>query len=222
MGGTFHARPLGMSEIDEKLSVHSRKFYRVILESIDEEQETSESFAIKLSMRLRTPFPRVRQVIRNLPHTIKSNLTAAQANRLKAMIEEVGGRVKLETHFATPGETLLPDTDRDPFEEGAEDIPPIVKDGRIKCPSCGWESEEGAQYCTICLRRFRDSSRRGAGLGSKIPHDNPLEEKSFRDQAQAEREPSQGVDLAAIWARYKLQIVIGGAVILLLFILALK
>jgi hypothetical protein len=210
-----------MSDIEEKLSVSSRKFYRVILESVDSTQETLESFAIKLSMRLRTPFPRVRQVVRNLPHTVKSNLTAAQANRLKAMIEEVGGQVKLETHFATPGETRLPDPDRNPTERDIGDIPPTVKDGKIKCPSCGWESEEDAQYCTICLRRFRDSSR-NAGLGANIPHDNPLDETSFRPQPEELPVPSQGVDMASIWARYKLQIVIGGAVVLLLFILALK
>ncbi|MFQ5511889.1 MAG: hypothetical protein ACE5EO_08575 [Candidatus Krumholzibacteriia bacterium] len=202
-----------MTETDEQLSVHSRKFYKVVLEAIDDENETMESFAIKLSMRLRVPFPRIRQVLRQLPCTVKSHVTAAQANRLKAMIEEVGGRVRLETHFATPGSR------EDAPEDLRDDAGGAKDEGKIQCPACGWESDEGAQFCSMCLRRFRDTRQRRDSLGTEIPHDNPLDEQSFRRSAGAEPSPSPAFDPVAFWGRYKLPILIGGAVLLLLVIL---
>lgn len=106
--------------MSEKVSIHSKKFYRVVLESIDPQRENVDSFAIKLAMRTRTSLPRVRQVVRNLPKTVKRGLDVRQANRLKTAIEEVGGRARLETYFLTPGETesaSRPSPPRDAQEE---------------------------------------------------------------------------------------------------------
>jgi hypothetical protein len=178
-----------------------------------------ESFAIKLSMRLKVAFPRVRQVVRNLPYTVKSHLSASQANKLKAMIEEVGGRIRLETHFATPGDKTMEDPRSDSRDRGPVPAPEEATDGKIECPSCGLESEEGASFCPMCHRRFRVN--RGS-LGSRIPHDNPLEEQAFRRTDQVAEETPPHVDATAFWARHKLLIIIGGAGVLLLLLIFFK
>lgn len=146
MGGTVHASLPGMSGPSDKITVHTRKFYRVVLEEIDTSCETKQSFAIKLSMRTRTPLPRVQHVVRRLPYTIKSGLSSSQANRLKSILEEIGGRARLETHFVTPGEAHSPtQADRAP-QEMVE-----VKEGeRLPCPSCGWDEEPGVEFCSFC------------------------------------------------------------------------
>ena len=87
-----------------KISVHSKKYYRVVLEKIDRERATIESFTIKLSLRMRTSLPRVKQVARRLPCAIKHSLTVNQANKLKNLLEELGGVVRIESHIVTPGE----------------------------------------------------------------------------------------------------------------------
>jgi outer membrane biosynthesis protein TonB len=93
----------------EKVSIHSKKYYRVVLESIDPQRENAESFAIKLAMRTRTSLPRVRQVIRKLPKTIKKGLDVQRANKLKTVIEETGGIVRVESYFVTPGDEAAPE-----------------------------------------------------------------------------------------------------------------
>ena len=92
----------------QKVSLHSKKYYRVVLETIDPARANPESFAIKLAMASRTSLPRVRQVVRNLPYAIKKGLTVAQANRLKSLVEKCGGRARLETYFLTPGQDDRP------------------------------------------------------------------------------------------------------------------
>lgn len=201
----------------QNLSIHTKKFYRVVLLAIDPEQETMESFAIKLSMRLKVAFPRVRQVVQNLPYTVKSHLSASQANKLKSMIEEVGGRIRLETHFATPGDKKMADPrgdsrDHDPAPEGAAAE-------MNQCPSCGWESAEDVSFCSMCHRRFR---KKRSGLGSRIPHDNPLEKQSFRPTDPVVEETPPHFDPAALWARYRLPIIIGAAGVLLLLLIFFK
>jgi hypothetical protein len=129
----------------QKITVHTRKFYRVVLEGIDAKVASTESFSIKLSLRMRTPLPRVRQVLRKLPCTIKRGLEADQANRLKAVLESIGGRVHLESYFVTPGQ-------EEPCDGHLQIVPeePDVVVTQV-CPSCGREDEAGAKHCSFCL-----------------------------------------------------------------------
>ena len=134
-----------MRETDN-FSIHTKRYYLVILEGIDPKRETVESFAIKLSMRTRTTLPRVRQILRNLPYTIKKGVSMAQANRLKNVIEEIGGQVRLEPHFVTPGdgrEQPGPDapasapSSSDPHRPPREELPkpPAKKDPALAADS---------------------------------------------------------------------------------------
>lgn len=250
-----------MSETDN-ISIHTKRYYLVILEGIDTQRETVESFAIKLSMRTRTTLPRVRQILRNLPYTIKKGLSMAQANRLKNVIEELGGQVRLEPHFVTPRTgreeagpdepaSAPPSTDGRPKPRPAEmpgrpadtntgkpietrqskELPepdePVVQEApatgtigdeerqeAIVCPACGWEEEEGATYCSLCLRRFRNAKRRGT-LEERVPDENPLRS---RDGA---KEKSSFLDGIA-WQDYKLLLIAGGVMLALILFIIIK
>lgn len=191
----------------DNVNVHTKKFYRVVLEGIDRSIETAETFAVKMTLRLRMTTPRAKLVARNLPCILRSNLSATEANRLKAVIEDIGGQCRLETHFVTPG-------------EGREAVPPLDDmrapessarpEGTFKCPSCGSEEDPAAEYCSMCLRRFRVAGQRTSGLGSRIPHDNPLEGSVFR--------PTDAEAIRNAWRNYKWLIV---AAVGLLFLLVL-
>jgi hypothetical protein len=87
-----------------KVNVHTRKFYRVVLEGIDPNKETPATFALKLSLRLSITLPRSKQFVKNAPCRIKGNISASEANKLKAILEEIGGQCRLESHFVTFGE----------------------------------------------------------------------------------------------------------------------
>jgi hypothetical protein len=153
----------------DDVSIHAKKYHRVILEGINTDLESPESFAVKLSARMRVSLRRVKVLTGQLPCTVKSHLTAAQANRLKDVLEEFGGRVRVEAHLVTPTGT------------GVEADPRAAASGSradaqiASCPDCGWEVEKGATYCSFCHRRFRDPAMRRQTLEDRIPEKNPLD-----------------------------------------------
>jgi hypothetical protein len=151
------------------IGVHTQKFYRVVLEGIDPKMASPESFSIKLALRTRTALPRVRQVLRNLPCAIKRGLDANQANRLKSVLESIGGRARLETYFVTPG--------REETSEGHLQVlatEPEVVATRV-CPLCGWEDEIGAKHCSFCLEPASGSAG-GPSPEPEMTEEAPVEE----------------------------------------------
>jgi len=156
-----------MAEPAQRITIHTKKFCRVILESIDTEAETPDSFAIKLSSRFHVPIARAKIVARCLPHTVKSGLNAEQANRLKTILEEIGGRTRVEPHFVTPSDSLRTGGPAANRSDGGRTP--------IECPECGEQQPAGATFCSFCLRKFRDSSSRPGGLEELLPRENPLE-----------------------------------------------
>lgn len=207
-------------ESGSPIDIHTRKYYRVVVEGIDPSRANEDSFAIKLSMTTRSTPQRVRTVIRNLPYTVKSGLSATAANKLKAIIERIGGIVRIETHFVTPGK----ESEAYRHHTGASRASEAGKAGNVEpeveqifiCPECGHLTEEGATFCTVCHRKFRGPGRKD-GLGDRVPEDNPLNE----DEAMGEQEISveQELTLTEAWRRYKIPIVLVGVGFLLLLLL---
>jgi serine/threonine protein kinase len=72
--------------------------YRVYLDSIDLSRETPPSFALKLSMRIRSPLPRVMAIVKNMPAMVGGRLSLDKATRLSNVIENLGGVARLEVH----------------------------------------------------------------------------------------------------------------------------
>ncbi len=126
--------------------------YRVILESYDVGRDNEASFALKLSMKLRTPLPRIKSLVRNMPSRVSDRLEHKRALYLAKAIEEAGGRVRLDV---CDSETAT------------------GREGRT-CPGCGWVVEHDAEFCSMCLHSF--VGRKIAPAPAMDPDDNPLAE----------------------------------------------
>jgi serine/threonine protein kinase len=72
--------------------------YRVYLESIDLNQETPPSFALKLSMRIRSPLPRIMAIVKNMPAAVGGRLSVEKAKKLAKVIHDLGGVARIEVH----------------------------------------------------------------------------------------------------------------------------
>jgi len=192
-----------MGKPTDHITIHTKKFYRVVLEGIDTDLETPDSFAVKLASRLHVPLPRAKLVARCLPYIAKSGLNAAQANRLKTVLDEIGGKARVEPHFVTPP---------DPAEREAKSPRPLGGGAAaFVCPGCGCEQPAGAKFCSLCLRKFRDPSSRLDSLEEKLPEDNPLEFDC----------PETGTDWAAAlrFARRRPVPILVAVIVLLIFFL---
>ncbi len=195
-----------MSRTTENITIHTKKFFRVVLEGFDPTVDTAESFSVKLSMRTRVSLPRARQLVAGLPRIVKSGLSAAQANRLKSVLEDIGGKARLETHLVTPGENH--DIAADLRSDGGD------SDETMVCPSCGWEEKVGATFCSICLRKFRAQGSRSGSLADKLPDANPLD---------AGEEPAiDYVELIKTFVQKHQLVILAGIIGLLLIVLILK
>jgi rubrerythrin len=127
-----------------KLSIHAKRYYRVVLEGFDPKQDNADSFSLKLSMRTRTTLPRARQAVRAMPCSIKQGVDVAQANKLKDNIEGIGGRVRVESYLVTPGE------DRPRPVQRREEADSEIEVTKWTCPSCDWEEASGSAACPCC------------------------------------------------------------------------
>jgi hypothetical protein len=190
-----------------QVTVHSEKLYRVVLEKIDRTQETADTFAIKLSMRTRTPLPRCRLVIRRLPSVIKQNVSVAKANKLKAILEEIGGRARVESHFVTQGAA-------DPTIEHQEqpEHPELDTLVEFNCPSCGSREQEDAEFCSSCREPMIQGKPKEVGR----KENGPVPDKTGDPVEEPVIEPaSPGFDLTKILRENKLLIAAGILMVLL-------
>jgi len=205
-----------------KVDIHTKKYYRVVVEGIDTSVANEESFAIKLSMKTRSTPQRVRSVMRNMPYTIKSGLSSAAANKLKGLIESAGGIARIETHFVTPGQEPEDYRHHQSAKSAKVETGPLKvvnpEDGVEQifiCPECGHLADEGATFCTVCHRKFRGPNRQ-PGLWDRRPDDNPLER-------EGQNEPEITVDseltIAEAWRRYKIPIILVGVGVVLFLLL---
>jgi hypothetical protein len=177
-----------MAKQAQELSIHTKKYYRVILLSIDPEKESPDSFAIKMSIRLRVPMPKVKHLLKYMPCDLKSGLTIQQANKLYHVLQELGGVAEVEQYFLTPGSVAqrskkkydvnTVDTKSAQSAQSAQSVKPVkpVKPGKQKviCHICGWEEPVDAEFCSICLVKFKEKVEMAkATPASEEPADNP-------------------------------------------------
>jgi hypothetical protein len=195
-----------MAESKDQITIHTKKFYRVILEGIDANAETPDSFAVKLATSVHVPLARAKLVARCLPYMAKSGLDLGQANRLKTLLEEIGGRAKIEPYFVTPGNPRA--------ETGQAGERPAGSEAPVVCPQCGTELANGATFCSFCLRKFRNPSSRPATLEELLPGENPLENDAVEN----------GIDWPALarFVRRRPIPVIAGMILVLVVILLVK
>ena len=186
--------------------------YRVVLESINRELETPDSFALKLAMRLKSPVPRMRSLLAHTPCTLVQRLPYKKARWLQSVIEELGGVGRLEVVVekapAPPEEVVVPVAKP---KEAAKPLERRSASGAIVCPRCGWEEEPDARFCSLCLQHFNktdkiDVSEFVTRPGFDDPDDNPMSsEERARSGARARR---------GILARVHPALIAGGVVVI--------
>ncbi len=185
--------------------------YKVVLEAIDREIETPDSFALKLSMRLKSPVPRMRQLVSRAPCTIAQRLPYKKARWLQKVIEELGGTARLEVvvEAAPPVEEKAPAAST--HHEIAKPLERRTASGGILCPRCGWEEEPDARFCSLCLQHFNktdkiDVPNFASRPGFDDPGENPLSDGELESAAPRARAASFPMD------KKRFLIIGGGAV----------
>ncbi len=161
--------------------------YRVILESIDREVETVDSFALKLAMRLKSPVPRMRLLVSRAPCTMAQYLPYKKARWLASIIEELGGSGRIEVipeqprpePVSKPAEEAKPAPASEAAAQAEAVGSPRGKSGLpgIVCPRCGWEEDAHAKFCSLCLTRFNKTEKIDVTAlnrpGFADPNENP-------------------------------------------------
>ncbi|HEU4929219.1 MAG TPA: serine/threonine-protein kinase [Candidatus Krumholzibacteria bacterium] len=184
--------------------------YRVILESINREMETPDTFALKLAMRLKSPVPRMRSLVAHTPCALVQRLPYKKARWLQSVVEELGGAARIEVVV----EKAPPPPEETPAPPKSKEAPkPLERrsaSGAIVCPRCGWEEEADARFCSLCLQHFNktdkiDVSDFVARPGFDDPDDNPL--------SADERPAAGGRRLTGRFARVHPMVMAGGALL---------
>ncbi len=192
--------------------------YRVILETIDRSIETPDTFALKLSIRLKSPVVRMRQLVSRAPCTMAQRLPYKKARWLQKVIEELGGTARLEMVVeAVPAaaEKPAPATSK----EVAKPLERRTPSGGILCPRCGWEEEPDARFCSLCLQHFNKTDKIDAPNFAERPGFDDPDENPLSDGEEM-RESGVPVERARITRR---ELLIAGAaavVVVLVFLLA--
>ncbi|MCI0453009.1 MAG: serine/threonine protein kinase [Candidatus Latescibacteria bacterium] len=194
--------------------------YRVILETIDRQIETPDTFALKLSIRLKSPVVRMRQLVSRAPCTMAQRLPYKKARWLQKVIEELGGTARLEVVVDAP-----PVVEEKPAAQTSKEIAkPLERrtaNGGILCPRCGWEEEPDARFCSLCLQHFNKTDKIDAPNFADRPGFDDPEENPLSD-GEGPR-PAPAVETSAFPSNRTLLIVgvvgIVGVVVLLVFLL---
>ncbi|MFA4947923.1 MAG: hypothetical protein WC674_05355 [Candidatus Krumholzibacteriia bacterium] len=139
-------------------TLDGQKSYRVIIEDITSGIETTDSFAIKLSLLTKTPISKMKHVVRCLPAPIWSGQGRSGAEHILALIEEAGGRGSIvETGGAPPASPAGPGAPREPVGPGGPAKPAKSKS---TCRWCGFPMKEEETRCGFCMMSVRDVERR--------------------------------------------------------------
>ena len=118
----------------------AEKIYRVVLEGIKSDIETTDSFAIKYGILTSTPVTKIKFMLRNLPKTILETKNGPKARGALERIEEAGGIGMIEDY--SPEEKLK--------VEIAEEEPTIATIEDKNCLKCGFPLKKNDEYCQFC------------------------------------------------------------------------
>ncbi|MDH4037611.1 MAG: serine/threonine protein kinase [Candidatus Krumholzibacteria bacterium] len=182
--GVDRVPPPAKVELDPTLD------YRITLLKIDRELETPDSFALKLAMRLKAPVPRMRSLAARAPCVLVERLPYKKARWLVNVVKELGGEARMDAivppsavasarpEAPPPPVPPVPAQPEPESPSGKVQSPRSVPKGAIVCPSCGWEEDMGAKFCTMCRHSFNKTDKIDLNAmrqpGFADPAQNPL------------------------------------------------
>ena len=137
---------------DIELSLKKSMRYRVILEGVRSEVETTASFSLKFSLLANLPVTKVKHLVKSLPATVWLGKRKAQAVSLLNLIEEAGGVGRVAE------EEYAPDMERVAGGSGVK--------GTV-CPQCGFPLKKQDLFCNFCMTPIAEAKRQS--LRIKLP-----------------------------------------------------
>jgi tRNA A-37 threonylcarbamoyl transferase component Bud32 len=171
--------------------------YRVFLESIDPLRESPDTFALKLSMRIKMPLPRARIIVKSVPCQVSGAMPHEKAERLVRLLDRMGGTARME---AVPVERPQPKPvpvvkpagrpagggrkSGQPRAQGSvatlektdkHDAPAGPSREWTKCTGCGWEQDAASMFCAVCGRSLRQPAQLDPASLAAIVTENPLD-----------------------------------------------
>ena len=194
--------------------------YRVVLETIDRMVETPESFAFKMSIRLKAPVPRMTQLVSRAPAVVAQRLPYKKARWLCKVIEELGGTARMDVVVEAAPPVEEKPAAAAASKEIAKPLERRTPSGGILCPRCGWEEEPDARFCSLCLQHFNktdkiDVPNFASRPGFDDPGENPLSEDEI-ERAAAPRRSALPMDRKRVLLIAGAAVVVVGALVLLL------
>jgi tRNA A-37 threonylcarbamoyl transferase component Bud32 len=192
--------------------------YRVVLAAIDRSFETPETFALKLSMRMKAPVPRMKSLVSRTPCVVAQRLPYKKAKWLESILVELGGEARLE-EFVEPVEAPpppLPKTSSEPKQDVVDRFANAERrtsSGGIVCPRCGWEEDADAKFCSLCLQHFNKTDK--IDVPAFENHDNPAENPLHADESSPAPSPARAGSLRTI---PRPVLVVAGALVVVLIV----
>jgi hypothetical protein len=116
--------------------------YSVVLDSIRNDMETPESFALKFSVLMRLPVTKVKHMVSRLPNTIWTGKKRAKAKMLLELMEEAGGVGRIVENHERPN-----------MADRAENKQ--AKSGEL-CRKCGFPLKKTDQFCNFCMTSVQE------------------------------------------------------------------
>jgi serine/threonine protein kinase len=159
------AKPKSETKADEESGVQwdPEADYKVYLESVDPNMETPATFALKLSMRIRSPLPRVMAIVNNMPAVVGGRLSVKKAKKLAKIIGKLGGVARIEIH---------------PIDESTGSHRPSRK--KTAAAAAEVESSESNSYksalSTAEIEAAREKVQSDPGLDKTVEH-HPINER---------------------------------------------
>lgn len=122
--------------------------YSVVLDSINSDMETLESFALKFSVLMRLPVTKVKHMVSRLPNTIWKGSKRSKANMLLELIHEAGGVARIVENY----ERL--------DEAGKAEEEKSSSDGL--CRKCGFPLKKDEDFCDFCMTPVKEQQSQPA------------------------------------------------------------
>ncbi len=138
--GSINKRRRNGGGVEIGIPVHSqRNKYTVVLDGIQNEIETIDSFAIKFGLLTNMPVTKARHLLKKLPENIWSGTSQSRAQGLLSLIVEAGGA----------GRVVVEESHDSPVPGAAGQSVP--GSGGKTCVKCGFPMKMDDQLCQFCL-----------------------------------------------------------------------
>ena len=126
-----------------------RRAYSVVLDGVENEIETIDSFAIKFGLLANMPVTRARHLVGKLPSVVWTGDSQSRAQGLLSLIIEAGGAGR-----------VVEERESQAARGGTNHAQPGSGGGI--CGKCGFPLKKGEEICQFCLTPSKDRApRRG-------------------------------------------------------------